>query len=62
MVAWYAAIMGPQAMTIRMPEDLYEQLRRAAFEARVPMNTLINEGIELKLAELKAAAAKEVQS
>jgi triphosphoribosyl-dephospho-CoA synthetase len=51
--------METQAMTIRMPEALYEQLRRAAFEARVPMNTLINEGIELKLAELKAAAGED---
>jgi predicted HicB family RNase H-like nuclease len=52
-------MMESQAMTIRVPGDLYEQLRRAAFEARVPMNALINEGIELRLAELKAAAASE---
>jgi len=58
-VAWYDAIMDTQALTIRVPEDLYEQLRRAAFEARVPMNSLVTEGIELKLAELKAAAGTE---
>lgn len=43
-------------MSVRIPEDLYEQLRLAAFEARVPMNTLIAEGVKLKLAALKAAA------
>jgi hypothetical protein len=45
-------------MTIRMPEDLYEQLRRAAFEARVPMNSLVTDGIEMKLAALKAKIAE----
>jgi hypothetical protein len=61
-VSWYDAIMETQALTIRMPEDLYEKLRRAAFDARVPMNALINEGIELRLAELKAATGTENQS
>ena len=56
MVAWYDATVDTQAMTIRLPEDLYEQLRRAAFETRTPMNTLIAEGVELRLAALKAAA------
>lgn len=45
-------------MSVRIPEDLYEQLRVAAFERRVPMNTLVSEGIELRLAELKAAATE----
>lgn len=43
-------------MSVRIPEDLYEQLRLAAFEQRVPMNSLVSEGIVLKLAALKAAA------
>jgi hypothetical protein len=51
--------METQAMTIRLPGELYEQLRRAAFEARVPMNALIVEGVELRLAELKAAETED---
>jgi hypothetical protein len=41
--------METQPMTIRMPQDQYERLRRAAFDARAPMNTLITEGIDLRL-------------
>ena len=29
-------------MTIRLPKDQYEKLRREAFERRVPMTTLIS--------------------
>jgi predicted HicB family RNase H-like nuclease len=56
-VAWYDEIMDTQAMSVRMPRDLYEQLRLAAFAARVPMNALVTEGIALRLAELAAADA-----
>jgi hypothetical protein len=50
--------METQAMSVRFPKDLYEELRRAAFERRTPMNTLVIEGTELRLAELKAAATE----
>jgi predicted HicB family RNase H-like nuclease len=32
-------------MSIRLPADLYEKLRRAAFEQRTSMNALIVEAI-----------------
>jgi predicted HicB family RNase H-like nuclease len=51
--------MDLQAMSVRMPPDLHEQLRLAAFEHRISMNTLACEGIELRLAELKAAATED---
>lgn len=34
-----------QALTVRLPRDLYEKLRRAAFERHVSMNTLIIEAV-----------------
>ncbi len=40
------------AMQIRIPEDLYQRLRRAAFDRQMPMTPLIIAGIELKLGEL----------
>lgn len=43
-------------MSVRLPEDLHERLRLAAFEHRISMNVLVCEGIELRLAALKAAA------
>jgi hypothetical protein len=58
-VAWYVAAMDTHAMSVRLPKDQYERLRRAAFEHRVHMNTLVSEGIELRLAELKAVAKEE---
>lgn len=39
----------PQALTIRLPPDLYEKLRRAAFEQHVSMNALIVEAIRKAL-------------
>jgi hypothetical protein len=33
------------AMTIRLDTGLYERLRRAAFEPRIPMNTIVAEGM-----------------
>jgi predicted HicB family RNase H-like nuclease len=58
-LAWYYATMDLQVMSVRMPPDLHEQLRLAAFEHRVSMNALVCEGIELRLAELKAAATED---
>jgi predicted DNA-binding protein len=39
-----------QALSIRLPKDLYERLRRAAFEQREPMNAIITRGVERELA------------
>ena len=50
--------MDQQAITFRLPGDLYERLRRVAFELRMPMNTIATEGIEARVAELEAQAAK----
>jgi predicted HicB family RNase H-like nuclease len=30
-----------QALTVRLPEDLYDQLRKAAFDQHTSMNALI---------------------
>lgn len=48
----YHATMSPeetQALTIRLPADLYEKLRRAAFDQRTSMNALIIEAVHAKL-------------
>ncbi len=42
-------------MTIRISGDLYERLRRQAFENRVPQSVIVREGIEQRVAELEAA-------
>jgi hypothetical protein len=33
--------METQPVTFRLPEDLYEWLRREAFDTREPMNTIV---------------------
>jgi len=38
-----------QAITVRLPIDLYERLRREAYETRQPMNTIITEGLSLQM-------------
>jgi predicted DNA-binding protein len=38
-------------MTIRLPKELYERLRLAAFEDRTSQAAIITEGVELRLAE-----------
>lgn len=43
--------MESKAVTFRLPLDTYEKLRREAFERRVPMNELVVEGIQLRLAD-----------
>ena len=34
-----------QAITIRLPEDVYEDLRREAFDGRTSMNAIIVEAL-----------------
>lgn len=46
----YHATMAPdpgswQALTIRLPQDIYEKLRQTAFDQHTSMNTLIVEAI-----------------
>ncbi len=38
-----------QALTIRLPENLYEQLRKAAFDQRTSMNALIIDAVRKQL-------------
>lgn len=40
-----------QAMTIRLPRNLYERLRREAFEAPTSMNALVIAGLGIVLKE-----------
>ena len=35
-----------QPLTIRLPKDLYEKLRRAAFDQRTTMNALIIKALQ----------------
>lgn len=35
-----------QAISIRFPPALYERLRRAGFDHRVPMNTIVVDAVE----------------
>lgn len=41
--------METQAMTVRLPQELYERLRREAFEKRVSQNSIIIDAIEKRL-------------
>jgi hypothetical protein len=38
-------MMDVQTMSVRLPVDLYEHLRREAFERRVPMNAILVEAL-----------------
>ena len=38
--------MDPQPITFRLPEELYEWLRRESFDTRVPMNTIVVTALE----------------
>ena len=51
--------MDQQAITFRLPKNLYEQLRRTAFERRTSMNEIVVEGIELRLAQRNLTAAEQ---
>jgi predicted DNA-binding protein len=44
-------------MTIRISPELYERLRRQAFEHRIPLSVIVREGTEKRVAELEAGAA-----
>ena len=50
----YDATMTPpediHTITVRLPKDLYETLRKIAFDRRVSMNTLIIEALRKDLA------------
>jgi len=39
-----------QALTIRLPRDLYEKLRRAAFDQRTSLNALIVDAVRAQQA------------
>lgn len=41
----YRGCMDYKAITFRLPLDLYERLRREAFETRRPMNELVAEAV-----------------
>lgn len=43
-----AADQPVKPITIRLPEDVYEKLRREAFDKRTSMNALIVEAIRTK--------------
>lgn len=38
-----------QAITVRIPQDEYEQLRKLSFETRIPMAAIIREAVKLRL-------------
>ena len=42
-----------QALSIRLSRDLYERLRKAAFDHREPMNSIIARGTETELSRLR---------
>lgn len=50
MQSCYRGCMDPRPITFRLPEELYEWLRREAFETREPMNTIV----VIALEELRA--------
>lgn len=41
-------------LPVRLPESLYEQLRRAAFETKIPMNQIIVAALKKELNGEKA--------
>jgi hypothetical protein len=45
-----------QALTIRLPVDLYEQLRQEAFDRRTTMNALIMDALRKQLAVPRQAS------
>lgn len=46
------------AMTVRFPRPLHRALRKARFDYEVVMNTLVNEGVMLRLAALDDTFAR----
>lgn len=62
MQPWYDATMadGIKAMTVRLPEDLYERLRQAAFQRREAMSVIILRATERELCALEDAQPGQV--
>ena len=44
-------MVDTQAMTIRLPKDLYDKLRRESFESGASMNQIVTGGVSLALKE-----------
>ena len=47
------------AMTLRLPDDVYERLRMAAFKRRTSQTAIIREALEVRLAEIEAQDARD---
>ena len=47
----------PQVLTVRLPDDLYHKLRRAAFDLKTSMNALVVEAVQAKLEPDRASHA-----
>lgn len=41
--------MDEQAITIRLPKQLYYRLRRVAFDREVPMNAIVTDAVKTAL-------------
>lgn len=46
LVRWYRGRMETHQMTIRIPLDVYQALRREAFDRQLPMTTVITEALQ----------------
>jgi hypothetical protein len=54
--------MDEHAMTLRLPEDLYETLRREAFDTRESMNSIVVAAVDRELSARKSASGKAAVS
>jgi hypothetical protein len=52
---------GTQQTTVRMPVELYERLRREAYETRAPANEIMVAGVRRELDERERARAQDVR-
>lgn len=52
---------GFQRVTVDMPKDLYEQLRRVSFESRDSMNKIVVSIVQEHIAEYKAKAKADTE-
>jgi predicted transcriptional regulator len=46
------------AMSIRMPDELYERIRKLAFDRRVSMSKLFRQALEDLMAKLESEAGQ----
>lgn len=46
-------------MTIRLPDEVYEELRRVAFDRRVPMNEIVTDAVREHLSALAGDVVRE---